>query len=84
MTPPKLNADLVFMSLVIPSFNIGRPFCFMDSATNASQTLYAYIETNPIVFISHNIAPRHMIDSEIIIIKAHLAVQLFARWRHFN
>ena len=28
-------------------------------ATKASQTLHAYTETNPIVFISHIIAPRH-------------------------
>ena len=35
-------------------------------ATKASQTLHAYTETNPIIFISHIIAPRHTIDSEII------------------
>ena len=34
-------------------------------ATKASETLHAYTETNPIVFILHVIAPRHMIDSEI-------------------
>ena len=53
-----------------------RPFCFMDSVvawwtvaqltSEATQSLHAYTETNMILFISHIIAPRHMIDSEII------------------
>ena len=43
-----------------------------NMAATASQTMHAhcryiyiYTETNPIVFIAHNIAPRHMIGSEI-------------------
>ena len=35
-------------------------------ATKASQTLHAYTETNPIVFISRIIVPRYMINSKII------------------
>ena len=49
------------MSWVTPSFNMARPFCFMDSAS-----LHAYTETNPVIFLSRIIAPRHLIDSEII------------------
>ena len=32
-------------------------------ATKASRALRAYNETNATVFVSHIIAPRHMIDS---------------------
>ena len=66
------------MSRVIPLFNVGRPFFswtvaspserLHNMATKASRTLHAHCadtETNPIVFISHIIAPRLMIHSEI-------------------
>ena len=43
----------------------------VNGCTTCNQTvtdsacMHKYTETNPIVFISHIIAPRHMIDSEI-------------------
>ena len=45
-------------------------------ATEASQTLHAYTETNPIVFISHIIAPG--CRNNIKLMQPHLAVQPFA------
>ena len=63
-----------------------RRFCIMYQSPRerlhnlqpkASQTLHAYTETNPIVFISNIIAPRDMIDSEIMSNRwqSHLVVQ---------
>ena len=45
------------------TFNMGCPFWFMDAvaqlATTASDSARIYTETNPIVFLSHVIVPRH-------------------------
>ena len=50
-------------------------------ATKASQTLHAYTETNPIVFISHIIAPRHdTLQNNIKPMQKDLVVKPFARW----
>ena len=55
------------LSYVTWTFNMGRPFWFMDAYVSGCTTCHQivtdsaciYTDTNPKVFISHIIAPRH-------------------------
>ena len=61
------SANYKRLSYVTWTFNVGRPFWFMEQLHNLSpkcRRLSMHTETNPIVFISHIIAP-DMIDNKI-------------------
>ena len=62
--------ELVYISSVIHGTSIlihgqWRHLVNGCSTCNQSVAYSAHAETNPIVFISHIIAPRHMVDNEI-------------------